>query len=140
MNYLESIAVDHSVTQIHDVYERACTIHLTKKPDIILSWAAFEESQQNIGLAREILESLDNAMPGLIMVTLRRVGLERRIGSSEKAIEILRKVMEETDSVDEKSFLAIKCAKFYNKVNIIPPLIASRTNAFLVAIFFALYF
>ncbi|XP_065061641.1 pre-mRNA-processing factor 39-like [Rhopilema esculentum] len=116
VNYLESMADDHSVTQIHDVYERACTIHLTKKPDIILSWAAFEESQQNIGLAREILESLENAMPGLIMVTLRRVGLERRIGSTEKAIEILRKVMEETDSVDEKSFLAIKCAKYYNKL------------------------
>lgn len=35
----------HSLKKCHDVYERACTIHLPKKANIQLSWAAFEEEQ-----------------------------------------------------------------------------------------------
>jgi pre-mRNA-processing factor 39 len=35
----------HSLETCHNVYERACTMHLPKKPTIHLSWAAFEEEQ-----------------------------------------------------------------------------------------------
>jgi hypothetical protein len=30
--------------KIRNVYERACTIHHTKKPNLHLHWAVFEES------------------------------------------------------------------------------------------------
>ena len=35
----------HSVEACRHVYERACTIHLPRKPSIQLAWAAFEEQQ-----------------------------------------------------------------------------------------------
>ena len=101
---------------IGDAYERACTIHLTKKPNIILNWAAFEESQKNIEKAREILKNLDETLPGMIMLTLRRAGLERRNGEPEKGIKILTEEMERASDTDEKSFLAIKCSKYIAKV------------------------
>ena len=35
----------HSMEKCRHVYERACTIHLPRKPSIHLAWAAFEEQQ-----------------------------------------------------------------------------------------------
>ena len=35
----------HGVEKCRHVYERACTIHLPRKPSIHLAWAAFEEQQ-----------------------------------------------------------------------------------------------
>ena len=101
---------------IRNAYERACTIHLTKKPNIILNWAAFEESQANVVKAREILKDLDEATPGMVMVALRRAGLERRNGAPEKGIQMLTDEMEKASNADEKSFWAIKCAKYFTKV------------------------
>lgn len=37
--YLEK----HSIDGVRNVFRRACTIHLPKKPNIHLAWAAFEE-------------------------------------------------------------------------------------------------
>ena len=109
---------EESIAKTRDVYRRACTIHLTKKPNIMLNWSAFEESHNNIEKARGILNTLEENVPGLIMVTLRRAGLERRIGNHEKAIQVLTEEMDRTSSVDEKSFLAIKCAKLFVKVSL----------------------
>lgn len=41
VNYIEQ----HSLEDCHNVYERACTIHLPRKPNIQMAWAAFEEQQ-----------------------------------------------------------------------------------------------
>ena len=40
-SYMEA----HDVEACRHVYERACTIHLPRKPSIHLAWAAFEEQQ-----------------------------------------------------------------------------------------------
>lgn len=101
---------------IRSAYERACTIHLTKNPNIILNWAAFEESQKNIEKARGILKDLNNQLPGMMMVTLRRAGLERRNGQPEIGIKILTEEIDKSNSVDEKSFLAIKCSRYFTRV------------------------
>eukprot|EP00112_Aurelia_sp_Birch-Aquarium-sp1_P017436 Seg4041.1 transcript_id=Seg4041.1/GoldUCD/mRNA.D3Y31 product="Pre-mRNA-processing factor 39" protein_id=Seg4041.1/GoldUCD/D3Y31 len=117
IHYLENIDgdIEERIAKTRDAYRRACTIHLTKKPNIMLNWSAFEESHNNIDRAREILNTLDENVPGLVMVTLRRAGLERRTGNHERAIQILTEEMDRTNSVDEKSFLAIKCAKLFVK-------------------------
>lgn len=39
--YLEGFSIEG----VRHVYKKACTIHLTKKPNIHLLWAAFEEQQ-----------------------------------------------------------------------------------------------
>lgn len=111
--------IEERIAKTRDAYRRACTIHLTKKPNIMLNWSAFEESHNNIDRAREILNTLDENVPGLVMVTLRRAGLERRTGNHERAIQILTEEMDRTNSVDEKSFLAIKCAKLFVKVSLL---------------------
>ena len=118
INYLESVngVEGDMIDSIRNTYERACTIHLTKKPNIILNWAAFEENQKNCAKARGILKDLDEALPGMVMVPLRRAGLERRNGATDEGIEILKDEMEKATSADEKSFWAMKCAKFFAKV------------------------
>ena len=116
--YLESIKdVQENMTEvIRSAYERACTIHLTKKPNIIIHWSAFEESHNNVAKAREILKDLDETLPGMIMVALRRAGLERRNGAPEMGIQILKDEIDKASNNDERSFWAIKCSKYFAKV------------------------
>ncbi|KAI4802085.1 hypothetical protein KUCAC02_019943 [Chaenocephalus aceratus] len=83
--YLEGYSTDG----VRHVYKKACTIHLPKKPAIHLLWAAFEEQQGNVEEARDILKSLEALVPGLAMVRLRRVSLERRHGNLEEAEAML---------------------------------------------------
>lgn len=46
----------HSVEACRHVYERACTIHLPRKPSIHLAWAAFEEQQgESVQLTKKLL-------------------------------------------------------------------------------------
>uniref|UniRef100_A0A8C3MM08 Uncharacterized protein n=1 Tax=Geospiza parvula TaxID=87175 RepID=A0A8C3MM08_GEOPR len=71
--YLES----RTVPGARSVFQRACGFHLPRKPNIHLLWAAFEEKQGNVDEARRILRSFEAAVPGLAMVRLRRVSLER---------------------------------------------------------------
>jgi pre-mRNA-processing factor 39 len=51
LNYIQPISVDEA----RDVYSRACNIHLRKKYNIHLKWAAFEEERCNTTKAQEIL-------------------------------------------------------------------------------------
>ncbi|XP_050173906.1 pre-mRNA-processing factor 39-like, partial [Myiozetetes cayanensis] len=71
--YLES----RTVPGARSVFQRACGFHLPRKPNIHLLWAAFEEKQGNVEEARRILQGFELAVPGLAMVRLRRVSLER---------------------------------------------------------------
>uniref|UniRef100_A0A4W6DLF2 Pre-mRNA-processing factor 39 n=1 Tax=Lates calcarifer TaxID=8187 RepID=A0A4W6DLF2_LATCA len=110
--YLESYSTDG----VRHVYKKACTTHLPKKPAIHLLWAAFEEQQGNVEEARGILKSLEAAVPGLAMVRLRRVSLERRHGNLEEAEALLREAMESAKNATETSFYAVKLARQLMKV------------------------
>ncbi|KAK2856423.1 hypothetical protein Q5P01_005158 [Channa striata] len=110
--YLEGYSTDG----VRHVYKKACTVHLPKKPAIHLLWAAFEEQQGNVEEARDILKSLEAAVPGLAMVRLRRVSLERRHGNLEEAEALLREAMESAKNATETSFYAVKLARLLMKV------------------------
>uniref|UniRef100_A0A8C8ICF0 Pre-mRNA-processing factor 39 n=1 Tax=Oncorhynchus tshawytscha TaxID=74940 RepID=A0A8C8ICF0_ONCTS len=110
--YLES----YSIEGVRHVYKKACTIHLSKKPNIHLLWAAFEEQQGNIEEARGILKSLEELVPGLAMVRLRRVSLERRHGNLEEAEALLSEAMASGKNASETSFYAVKLARQLLKV------------------------
>ncbi|XP_035473596.1 pre-mRNA-processing factor 39 isoform X1 [Scophthalmus maximus] len=110
--YLES----YSSECVRHVYKKACTIHLPKKPAFHLLWAAFEEQQGNVEEARDILKSLELAVPGLAMVRLRRVSLERRHGNLDEAEVLLREAMDSAVNVTETSFYAVKLARQLMKV------------------------
>ncbi|XP_041831128.1 pre-mRNA-processing factor 39 [Melanotaenia boesemani] len=110
--YLEGFSTDG----VRHVFKKACTTHLPKKPTIHLLWAAFEEQQGNIEEARGILKSLEEMIPGLAMVRLRRVSLERRRGNLEDAEMLLREAMELAKNATETSFYAVKLARQLMKV------------------------
>ncbi|KAK3741774.1 hypothetical protein QZH41_011386, partial [Actinostola sp. cb2023] len=111
-SYIES----HSLEECHNVYEKACYMHLPRKPNIHLSWAAFEEQQGNQDLSAKILKDLDVAVPGLTVVKIRRINLERRRGSFENTSLIYQEAMEETADDEARSFYAVRYARFLAKV------------------------
>ncbi|XP_066532185.1 pre-mRNA-processing factor 39 [Hoplias malabaricus] len=110
--YLES----YSTEGVRHVYKKACTIHLPKKPSIHLLWAAFEEQQGNIEEARGILKRIEEAVPGLAMVRLRRVSLERRHGNLDEAEALLRDAIKNGKNASESSFYSVKLARQFLKV------------------------
>uniref|UniRef100_A0A8B9HM74 Pre-mRNA-processing factor 39 n=1 Tax=Astyanax mexicanus TaxID=7994 RepID=A0A8B9HM74_ASTMX len=110
--YLES----YSTEGVRHVYKKACTIHLPKKANIHFLWAAFEEQQGNIEEARGILKSLEESVPGLAMVRLRRVSLERRHGNLDEAETLLRDAIQNGKNATESSFYSVKLARQLLKV------------------------
>ncbi|XP_026853444.2 pre-mRNA-processing factor 39 [Electrophorus electricus] len=110
--YLES----YSTEGVRHVFKKACTIHLPKKPTIHVLWAAFEEQQGNIEDARGILKGLEEAVPGLAMVRLRRVSLERRHGNLDEAEALLRDAITNGKNASESSFYSVKLARQLLKV------------------------
>ncbi|XP_062368011.1 pre-mRNA-processing factor 39-like [Cinclus cinclus] len=110
--YLES----RTVPGARSVFQRACGFHLPRKPNIHLLWAAFEEKQGNVDEARRILRSFEAAVPGLAMVRLRRVSLERRHGRVAEAEALLLEAMRDNEGLPLGSFYAVKLARQVCKV------------------------
>ncbi|CAN8177777.1 unnamed protein product [Coccothraustes coccothraustes] len=110
--YLES----RTVPGARSVFQRACGFHLPRKPNIHLLWAAFEEKQGNVDEARRILRSFEAAVPGLAMVRLRRVSLERRHGRVAEAEALLLEAMRANEGLPLGSFYAVKLARQVCKV------------------------
>ncbi|MGH0167417.1 UNVERIFIED_CONTAM: hypothetical protein FKN15_067097 [Acipenser sinensis] len=100
-----------SVDGARSVFRRACEIHLPRKPSMHLLWAAFEEQQGNLEEARRVLEALDQSVPGLAMVRLRRASLERRAGNLEGAESLLREAVLQSQATPLRSFYSIKLAR-----------------------------
>lgn len=59
---------------------------------------------------------MEATIPGLAMVRLRRVSLERRHGNLVEAETLLRESMESASSIAERSFYAVKLARQQLKV------------------------
>lgn len=70
----------------------------------------------NIDEARRILKEVEEAVPGLAMVRLRRVSLERRHGNMDEAEALLRDAIANGRNGGESSFYAVKLARQLVKV------------------------
>ncbi|KAG7258947.1 hypothetical protein CRUP_035686 [Coryphaenoides rupestris] len=101
--YLEGVSIEG----VRHVYKKACTIHLPKKPTKVVG---------NVEEARGILKALQEVLPSLAMVRLRRVSLERRHGNLEGAEAVLREAMASAQNASETSFYAVKLARQLMKV------------------------
>lgn len=106
----------HSIEKCRHVYERACTIHLPRKPSIHLAWAAFEEQQGNAAKATEILADIDKGVPGIIMVKLRRINLERRRQNFDAVAALYEEAIIETSDQELATFFAIRYSRFLSKI------------------------
>ncbi|KAM5138187.1 pre-mRNA-processing factor 39-like, partial [Mantella aurantiaca] len=111
-NYMEG----HSVEAARSVFERACRIHLPQKYSIHLQWSAFEEKHGCLDSARAILCQLENVIPGLAIVRLRRVGLERRNGNLQEAERLLKEAAQISASTKMASFYAVKLSRLNLKL------------------------
>lgn len=135
VHYLEGLKDATQEAKIKDVYERACTIHHLKKPNIHLQWATFEESVKNFGRSAEILVNLERSVPNLLQVVrtlrsaevtvlipfwfqvaYRRINLERRRGDNDKVCQLYEHYIGATKSKLIASNLAIKYARFSLKL------------------------
>ncbi|XP_042295539.1 pre-mRNA-processing factor 39-like isoform X2 [Sceloporus undulatus] len=110
--YLEN----HNVAGARSVFQRACCYHLPRKPNIHLLWAAFEEKHGEVEEARRILKSFEDCVPGLAMVRLRRVSLERRQGNTEVAEALLMEAIRDNEGMPVSSFYSVKLARQVLKV------------------------
>ncbi|XP_018409789.1 PREDICTED: pre-mRNA-processing factor 39-like [Nanorana parkeri] len=106
---------DHSVEAARSVFERACRIHLPLKYNLHLHWAAFEEKHGCLDSARAILCRLENVIPGLAIVRLRRVGLERRNGNLQEAERLLKEAVEISAGTKSAGFYAVKLSRLFLK-------------------------
>lgn len=115
IRYLESLKGDHT-DKIRNVYERACTIHHTKKPNLHLHWAVFEESHNNYEKASEILSNLEKLVPNMLQVAYRRINLERRCSNMDKVCSLYEHYISNTKNKVISNNMAIKYARFNWKV------------------------
>lgn len=66
--------------------------------------------------ARRILKSFEDCVPGLAMVRLRRVSLERRQGNMEGAEALLMEAIRDNEGMPVSSFYSVKLARQVLKV------------------------
>ncbi|XP_021920001.1 pre-mRNA-processing factor 39 isoform X3 [Zootermopsis nevadensis] len=115
IRYLEGLNGE-PLDKIRNVYERACTIHHTKKPNLHLHWAVFEESHQNYDRASEILNNLEKLVPNMLQVAYRRINLERRCNNMDKVCALYEHYISSTKNKVISNNMAIKYARFCWKV------------------------
>ncbi|XP_072277499.1 pre-mRNA-processing factor 39-like [Pyxicephalus adspersus] len=106
----------HSVEAARSVFERACRIHLPVKYSLHLQWAAFEEKHGCLDSAHAILCHLENTIPGLAIVRMRRVGLEKRNGNLQEAERLLKEAIQMSAGTKLAGFYAVKLSRLILKL------------------------
>ncbi|XP_061756144.1 pre-mRNA-processing factor 39 isoform X2 [Nerophis ophidion] len=113
LEYLEPV----SVSRTRGVYKRACEIHLPGRPKLHMQWATFEEKHGDPAQARRVLEALEKNTPGLAVVRLRRVALERRAGQLQQAQVLLQEALVQSKEKPAlHAFYSIKLARLLLKI------------------------
>ncbi|VEN48288.1 unnamed protein product [Callosobruchus maculatus] len=116
VHYLEGVKDSTLQPKIRDVYERACTIHHLKKPNLHLQWAMFEEGIGNPSRAAEILVNLEKSVPNVLQIAYRRINLERRRGDFDKCTQLYEHYINNSKNKMISSNIAIKFSRFCFKV------------------------
>ena len=70
-----------------------------------------------MNIAKEVLKKLEENLPELIMVTLERVSLERRVNNKEGVVDILKNRITAHNQQQIKFFLSSKLSRYYAKVS-----------------------
>lgn len=70
----------------------------------------------NHSTALEILVNLEQALPGLLEVTVRRINLERRRGNHSAVQELYQHCIDNAPTEKLKSHFSLKFSRYYVKV------------------------
>nr|XP_023019720.1 pre-mRNA-processing factor 39-like isoform X1 [Leptinotarsa decemlineata] len=116
VHYLEGLKDKEMQPKIRDVYERACTIHHLKKPNLHLQWALFEEEAENPNRAAEVLVNLEKSVPNILQIAYRRINLERRRSDYEKCCQLYEHYINNSKNKMISSNIAIKYSRFCFRV------------------------
>ncbi|KAF2364704.1 Alpha-ketoglutarate-dependent dioxygenase AlkB-like [Trinorchestia longiramus] len=98
------------------IYRRAFWIHCPNKPHIGMQWARFEELHEDVKQAREVLNIVIAKHPTLLPPRIVRAELEQRAGNHELVEQTYKDAMGAVVTARDRSFLAIKYARFLFKV------------------------
>ena len=71
----------------------------------------------NVDGAREILANIDHVVPGVVVVRLRRIGLEIRAGRYSEANALYQESLNATISLETRHFYSWRYARFCDKVD-----------------------
>ena len=74
-------------------------------------------STGNAAKATEILADIDKGVPGIIMVKLRRINLERRRQNFDAVAALYEEAMIETSDQELATFFAVRYSRFLSKVH-----------------------
>ncbi|KAM4721590.1 pre-mRNA-processing factor 39-like [Rhinophrynus dorsalis] len=110
--YMEPYSVDAA----RCIFQRACRIHLPLKPALNLQWAAFEEKHGDQDASRTIMCDLEKLIPGLAIIRLRRVSLERRAGNLDEAERLLEEAVRISSGTELAAFYSVKLARLLLKL------------------------
>ncbi|CAG9759691.1 unnamed protein product [Ceutorhynchus assimilis] len=98
--------------RIREIYERACTIHHLKKPNLHLQWSLFEENCGNVIRAAAILENLEKQVPNLLSIAYGRINLERRQKKFQQCCDLFEHYMGNFKNKLIVSHIAVKYSRF----------------------------
>ncbi|XP_018018000.1 uncharacterized protein LOC108674549 isoform X2 [Hyalella azteca] len=101
---------------VRQIYRRASWIHCPNKPLIAMQWAQFEELQDNVSTARELLSTVVAKHPTLLTARVAQAELEHRADNEVLVEQTYKDAMNAVVAPRERSFLAIKYARFLYKV------------------------
>lgn len=62
------------------------------------------------------MQNIEKMVPGLAMVAVRHIGIERRRGNKEIVANLYNKLITDASSDEVRSFYAIKYARYQAKV------------------------
>ncbi|XP_068223552.1 uncharacterized protein [Palaemon carinicauda] len=101
---------------VRQIYRRGAWIHCPNKPSLLMQWAEFEEIQGNLDTARELLNTAIAKYPTLLKARMQLIELERRAGCYERVEELYGDASRALTLPRQRSWLAIKYARFLFKV------------------------
>ncbi|KAK7071105.1 PRP39 pre-mRNA processing factor 39 [Halocaridina rubra] len=101
---------------VRQIYRRGAWIHCPSKPSLLMQWAEFEEMQGNLETARELLNTVIAKYPTLLKGRMHLIELERRAGCYSRVEELYGEASQIFTASRQRSWLAIKYARFLFKV------------------------
>lgn len=107
---------ERKVETARDVYTRACTIHLPRKPNILLAWTRYEERLGSYDKAIEALDMMESNFVGYLPVCLRRINIVRRQGKIYEVEKLFKDYLNSAKSSQVAAALAAKHARYQLKI------------------------
>ncbi|RPA85608.1 TPR-like protein [Ascobolus immersus RN42] len=111
-------AQPNKTEEIRQIYMRACTVFVPiGRPGIRLHYAFWEETQNRMDIANDVMESILLALPGHIETIIAWANMQRRVGGLDAAIAVYRAQIESSEcDIYAKGALTAEWARLLWKV------------------------